>query len=283
MDYKDLPGGFRIPVLGLGTWKIGGGREPDYSKDDEEVEIIKQAILTGYTHIDTAEIYGGGHTEELVGTAITEFNRSKLFLTTKVSKENLRYDDLISAAKSSLERLQTDYIDLYLIHAPNPSIPIKETMNAMDNLISEGLVKYVGVSNFTVSQLKEAQKYSNNKIVVNQIEYSLLTRNKGRYANNKNMESETIPYCQKNDVIVMAERPVERGILLKPRPVIDRLSEKYGKTRAQIVINWLISKKNIVTIPKSTDIEHLKENLGSIGWNLNDEDIKLLDRTNFER
>ncbi|MCK5474330.1 MAG: aldo/keto reductase [Candidatus Aenigmarchaeota archaeon] len=286
MEYKRLDNGFSIPALGLGTWLLGGGIEADYSKDEKNINAIKEAIKLGYLHIDTAESYGCGHTEELVGLAIKDFNRPDLFITTKVTDIHLRYNKLINSAKASLKRLQTDYIDLYFIHAPNPDIPIKETMEAMDYLVEQKIVKFIGVSNFTVEALKEAkeaQKHSDNKIVANQIEYNLLTRNKGRYGNNHSMESATIPYCQENDIIIIAERPLERGILLKPHPVMDKLAEKYNKTKAQIALNWLISKENIATTPMSTNVEHLKENLGAIGWNLSNEDMKLLDETNFER
>ena len=129
---------------------------------------------------------------------------------------------------------------------------------------------------------EEAQKVSKSKIVVNQIEYSLLTRNQGKYGSNNNMELETVPYCQENNIIIMAERPIERGLLLKSHPILDKLEQKYGKTKAQIAINWLISKKNIVTIPKSSNVEHMKENLGALGWKLSNKDVKLLDETNFE-
>jgi len=136
--------------------------------------------------------------------------------------------------------------------------------------------------------MQEAQKHSKNKIVANQIPYNLATRNVNldRNANRVdsciNMESEIIPYCQENDIIIMAYRPIERGFLLKPNSLLDDLSKKYGKTKAQIAINWLVSKKNIVTIPKSTSLDHLKENLSAIGWSLSDDDIKLLDEMKFE-
>jgi len=282
MKYKTLCGDVKIPVLGLGTWKIGGGREADYSQDKESIEAIRAAIKMGYTHIDTAEMYGVGHCEELVGEAIKDFDRGDLFITTKVTKTNLRYDDVIAAAERSLERLQIDYIDLYLIHAPNPEIPIKETMKAMDDLVNQGKVRFIGVSNFSLEDLKEAQKCARNNIVNNQIEYSLLTRNKGKYGHNKSMESDVVPYCQSEGIIVTTERPIERGLLLKPHPVLDKLASKYSKTKAQIAINWLISKKGIITIPKSTDLGHLKENLGALEWRLSDEDMKLLDDTDFE-
>lgn len=281
MLYKTLDDKNYIPVLGLGTWGMGGLMEPDTSKDKEAVIGIKSALEMGYTHIDTAELYGGGHTEELVGQAIKDADRSNLMITSKVWKNNLKYDDLIAACNRSLEKLQTNYIDIYLIHAPNPDIPIEETMSALDYLVDKKIIRNIGLSNFTVEQMIEAQQYSGNKIVVNQILYNLSARNKNYKGSFANMELEIIPYCQENDIIVMAYRPIERGFLLNPHPVLDQLSAKYDKTKAQIAINWLISKKNIITIPKSTRNEHLKENLGAIGWNMTDEDIKLLDRTDF--
>lgn len=274
-------GKLKIPVVGLGTWGIGGFMEADYSKDNESIYAIKEAINMGYSHIDTAEVYGAGHTEELVGEAIKSFDRSKLIITDKVFKINLRYNDLIKSCKNSLKRLQTNYIDIYLIHAPNPEIPLNETMKAMDYLVEQGLARHIGVSNFSVEQMMEAQKYSKNKIVANQIPYNLLSRNKSHTGNWVNMEAEIIPYCQENNIIIMAYRPLERGFLLNPHPVLDELSKKYERTKAQIAINWLISKENVITIPKSTNIEHLKENSDAVGWSMSGEDIRSLDEMEF--
>ncbi|MBI4163412.1 MAG: aldo/keto reductase [Candidatus Aenigmarchaeota archaeon] len=282
MEYKTLAKNFKIPVIGLGTFGIGGFVKTDFSKDEKSIKAIKNAIELGYSHIDTAELYGAGHTEELIGNAIKDLDRSKIIITSKVFKTNLMYDNVIASCKKSLEKLKTNFIDIYLVHAPNPEIPLEETMRALDYLIEQKLVKFIGVSNFSVEQMKDAQKYSRNKIVANQIPYNLATRNKCHISNCLNMESEIIPYCQENDIMIMAYRPIERGFLLKPNPLLDNLSEKYGKTKAQIAINWLVSKKNIITISKSTNIEHLKENLGSIGWSLSQEDKKLLDETRFE-
>ena len=174
-------------MLGLGTWEVGGRMSRDTSRDAEAITAIKKAIELGYTHIDTAEMYGGGHSEELVGLAINDFDRDSLFITTKVLPEHLRYKDVIKSAEGSLKRLKTDYIDLYLIHIPNPKIPIKETMQAMDLLLSQQKIRFIGVSNFSCQQLKEAQGSTENKIVNNQIEYNLLTRRSGMY--NVNIES----------------------------------------------------------------------------------------------
>jgi diketogulonate reductase-like aldo/keto reductase len=281
MEYKTI-GEVKIPVLGLGTWLIGGASEADYSEDEQSVHAIKKAIELGYNHLDTAEYYGNGHCEELIGKAIKDIERQSLFITSKVWETNLKYNDVIKSAKMSLKRLQTNYIDLYLIHSPSATIPIEESMRAFDYLVDQNIIKYIGVSNFKVSQLIEAQKHTKHKIVANQIEYSLLTRNKGKYSGNINMESETIPYCQKNEIIIMAERPIERGIILKSHPLLDGLEKKYYKTKAQIAMNWLTSKKNIITIPKSINENHLKENLGSIGWRLETSDINILDEIQFD-
>jgi diketogulonate reductase-like aldo/keto reductase len=282
MEYKPLNDSVKIPVIGLGTWGIGGFLEKDPTNDEESIRAIRYAIELGYTHIDTAELYAAGHSEELIGEAIKHFDRSKLIITSKVLKTHLKYDDVISACKKSLKRLQVTYIDIYLIHAPNPEIPLAETMKAMDFLVEEKLVRFIGVSNFSVEQMKEAQKYSKNRIVVNQIPYNLITRNKDYIGPCTKMESEIIPYCQKNNIIVIAYRPIERGEILKPHLVLDGLCKKYDKTRAQIALNWLISKKNVIAISKSTVHEQLEENLGAIGWSLSDDDIELLDKTKFE-
>ncbi len=269
-------GDIDIPVLGLGTWEIGGRMSRDTSEDAKGIAAIRKAIELGYTHIDTAEMYGAGHSEELVGLAINNFDRESLFITTKVLPEHLRYNDCIKVAEGSLKRLKTDYIDLYLIHIPNPKIPIKETMRAMDLLVKQKKIRFIGVSNFTIKQLKEAQRCTENKIVNNQIEYNLLTRHSGMY--NVNIESEIIPFCQENEIIITAWKPLVKGILFREKnKLLKELVAKYNKTLAQIAINWLISKKNIITIPKSTNVDHLKENMGALGWKLDKEDMTRLD------
>jgi diketogulonate reductase-like aldo/keto reductase len=283
MEYKELSNGFRIPVVGIGTWGMGGLRQKDTTNDRQDTAAIRAAINLGYTHIDTAEMYGNGHTEELVGEAVKDFDRKKLFLTSKVLSQHLGYEDLILAAKRSIQKLQTRYLDLYLIHAFNPKIPIKETMEALDHLIDKGFVRFIGVSNFSVEQMKTAQKHTSNRIVANELQYNIICRNRGRYT--ENIEKEIIPYCQENDIIVIAWEPLAHGALAKPGfALLDELRVKYGKTQAQIAINWLISKKGVVTIAKSSKLEHLKENLGAIGWKMSEEDTQRLDsyRQNLE-
>ena len=265
-----------LPKVGLGTWAMGGKREADRSHDEEVIEAITYALDIGYTHIDTAELYGVGHCEELVGQAIKGRDRSQLIIATKVTDNHLAYDDVLAAAERSLKRLALDYIDLYYIHAPNPNIPITETMRAFDHLMEQGLIQHIGVSNFTVSQMKEAQAATKHKIVANQIEYSLYARETGKYGGNNHMESEEVPYCQEQDVYVVAERPLERGLLLERNDIMDEMAEKYGKSYAQIAINWLVSQNSVVTIPKAIARDRLKENFEAGTWQMGATDIEKL-------
>lgn len=270
MKTKKLPNGFEIPVLGIGTCLMGGEDygPSDYSNDEKYVKSIQDAIKLGYTHIDTAEIYGGGHTEELVGKAIKDFDRKKLFITTKVSKEHLKYEDVINSAKNSLRRLGTDYIDLYLLHRPNPSIPIKETMKAMNHLIANKIIRYIGVSMFSIEQLQEAQKYSKYPIVTNQLKFSIY----------KKSDIKTANYCRENNIIVTAYKIFGRGMIKSNKiSLISDLSKKYNKTEAQILLKWVISKKNMIAIFKSTSNAHLKENKDIFDFKLTDEEKNKID------
>jgi diketogulonate reductase-like aldo/keto reductase len=271
MKTKKLPNGFELPALAIGTSLMGGEDygPPDYSKDDEYVKAIRDAIKLGYTHIDTAEIYGGGHAEELVGKAIKNFDRKKLFITTKVAKEHLKYSDVIKAAKASLKRLGIGYIDLYLIHRPNRDISIRETMRAMNHLADNKIIRYVGVSGFNVEQIQEAQKYSKHPIVANQLKYNFWA---------KSVDIETIKYCQENDIMVIAYKPFGRGKLKEEKiELLSQISKKYNKTEAQIILNWLISKKNVVALFKSTNTKHLKENKEIFDFKITDEETQKID------
>jgi diketogulonate reductase-like aldo/keto reductase len=274
MPTKKLNNGFEMPVFGFGGWKIGGSRERDPNNDDQaDIGAIKYAIESGITHIDTAEKYAGGFSEKLIGEAIKGYNRSSLFIVSKVRETHLHREDLINAIHQSLERLQTSYLDLYLIHSPDPDVPIEETMSAMDGLVKQGLVKNIGVSNFTVEQVKAAQAVTANKIVTNQVYYNLAFR----LPEHDGM----LKYCQEGDIILTAWRPIDKGLLAqKGTEILDRIAAKYNKTPAQIAINWLISQDNVVTISKMRNKEHIDENLGATGWEMDREDIELL-RTEF--
>lgn len=276
MEYKALITGTKIPVLGLGTWRMGGGLSADHSNDQKYVGAIRYAIKSGLTHIDTAEIYGAGHTEELVGQAIRKFDlpadrqgREKPFITTKISPQHLFLPSQIKrACQNSLSRLQTDYIDLYLIHWPNPLAPMRLVMKTLDGLAQEGKVRYLGVSNFSIKQLQNAQKYTNNRIVTNQVHYSLLHRDP---------EKELLLYCQREDIILTAYSPLEIGELAQGKNgALKSVAKKYRKTPVQVALRWLIEKPNVIAIPKASSPDHIDELLGSLGWKMSPEDQEYL-------
>jgi diketogulonate reductase-like aldo/keto reductase len=266
---KKLKSGFAMPEYGLGTWQMGGRYEVERNNDQSEIAAIKKALDIGITHIDTAEIYGLGHTEELVGEAIKDYDRSKLFVVSKVHGNNLSQEGIIRACEESLKRLRLDYLDLYLMHRYNPAFSLRESVKALDELKAGGLIKEIGVSNFGVEHLAEAQSYTKNKIACNQVHYNLEYR-----------EPEAgglLDYCQKNDVMLIAWRPVSKGELLDNVPaVLQQLCDKYQKTPAQVAINWLVSQSNVVTLSKTSRREHLEENLGALGWYMEESDVELL-------
>jgi len=265
-DLKELgKSGVKVPSIGFGTWGIGGGLTPDYSNDNYFINVIRKAVELGMWHIDTAEMYGDGHTEELVGEAIKVFDREEIFITTKVKGENLSRERLLKAVKGSLERLRVKYIDLYLVHWPNPRVPLKETMKTLEELVDRGLIRFIGVSNFDVKLIEEARTYLSKEDIVNvQNRYSLLHRGD---------EKNVIPYCQREGITYTAYTPLEKGKLAKDK-FLAKIGEKYDKTAAQVALNWIIYQKNLITIPKASNLKHLEENAGAMGWRLDEEDFK---------
>ena len=275
MDYKEITKGEKIAALGLGTWRIGGGEIPDLSKDREEIKTLQYGIEKGMTHIDTAEYYGAGHSEEIVCRAIEPFNRKDLFITTKVWPNHLKYHQVLKSIKASLKRLEVDYVDLFLIHWPNPDVPLSETMKALENCVEDGYTRYIGVSNFSAKLMMKAQSHlKENRLVANQVKYNL---------NSQEPKEQLLPYCIENNAILVAYSPLGKGNLTRPfNKVLDNFTTKYDKTRAQIALNWLISQENVITIPKASNIQHLKENLGSVGWTLSSEDRERLSQSFIE-
>jgi len=251
-----------MPVYGIGTWMIG---ESSF-EFDKDVDAIKKAIELGITHIDTAEVYADGEAEKVIGKAIKKYDRKKLFLVSKVFGNHLEHENLLKSAKQSLERLNTDYLDLYLLHRFNPHVPLQETMSAMDWLYEHKIIKHIGISNYTVKQTIMARKASKYPVVANQLHLNL-----------KNRETEKkglLEYCQKQDMMFIAWRPL-KGVDLN-LPIIETLVKKYNKTPIQVALNWLICQKNVVTLSKTSNIEHLKENLGALSFEMTVEDIEKL-------
>ena len=266
---KTLKSGFSMPVFGLGTWHMGGDFHRDLSNNDAaDSAAIERAIDAGITHIDTAEIYAEGHAEELVGTAIRGRKREDLFLVSKVSWRHAGSDDILRAIEGSLKRLGVSYLDLYLLHKPNPTVPLKETMRAMDLLQEQGLIRNIGVSNFAPERLKRAQQYATHPVVVNQVHYNLKIREPERKG--------LLTYCQQHDVLLAAWRPVQGLEEASTVLLLQKLARKYEKTPMQIALNWLLSQSNVVTLAKMKAAEHLQENLGAIGWQMEVEDIEIL-------
>ena len=267
MQYETLYNGEKIPLLGLGTWAVGGRFSPDRSGDETFVASIRAAIELGYTHMDTAEMYAGGHTEELVGRAVKGFKREDVFITTKVSAQNLGYEDVQQALASSLKRLDMDYVDLYLIHWPSKHIPLEETFKALNEAVARGQVRHLGVSNFELDELQQAQALSDTPIITNQVPYNLSKR---EYVKNG-----VLAYCQDNDILLTAYSPI-KGDILK-NPAVRRIAEQHDAAPAQVALHWLIRQKNVITIPKSTDEGHLRENLGALDLHLSQDDLEQLD------
>lgn len=250
--------GRSVPSLGLGTWKMG----EDRSMDDVSVAALRRGIELGAKMIDTAEIYANGRSEELVGRAIKGFNRDELFIVTKVWTTHARYEDVLKAAKESSKRLGT-HIDLYLLHWPT-SIPICETMRAMEKLVENGLVKHIGLSNFDVKGVEEARAcLKNTDIAAIQNRFSPTYRKD---------YSSVIPYAQKEGMMYMAYTPIEKGALAR-KDLLRKIGLKYGKTPIQVALNWLMCIEPVVPIPKASRIEHVEENVGAMGWRLEKDDF----------
>jgi len=266
----------KIPVLGLGTWGIGGFSSKNVAGDDDDIQALTFGLDLGMQLVDTAEMYASGHSEEVVARAI-ENRRESVFLATKVSPEHFSSEGVLKACDRSLKRLRTEYVDLYQAHWPNPRIPISETMKAMERLVREGKIRFIGVSNFSVEQTQEAREaLSTVDVVSNQVEYSLLDRA---------IESELLPYAEQEQITIIAYSPLARGRIAKGSSresqwsTIDKIATKYEKTRNQIALNWLITKQQVIAIPKSANLPHLKENLGGQGWKMQNEDYDLLNQT----
>lgn len=270
MIYETIHNGERIPKLGFGTWKIGGGSYPDRKLDSASLAALRCALELGYTHFDTAEIYADGHSEELLAQAIREAGskRDSLFITTKVDPGHLQYEQVLRACEGSLQRLKTDYIDLYLIHWPRTGMNLNEAFRALNKLVQDGKVRHLGVSNFSVKLLKQSQEHSETPIITDQVPYSIFDRS---YVRNGVLE-----YCEQNGILLTAYSPVEKG-RLKPSQTLRAIAEAHRATVYQIALAWLIAQPRVITIPMSYNPKHIKENFESVNIMLTEKEIKALD------
>ncbi len=259
MEWKQLGvSSASVPAIGLGTWRYQGGAEP-----------LRAGLDCGACFIDTAEGYGS---EEIVGTVIRG-RRQQVFVASKVSPRNFRRQDLLRAVDSSLRRLGTDYIDLYQLHWPNLKVPMAETMGTMEELADCGKIRFIGVSNFSIRELRKAQTaLSRHPVVSNQVRYSLIDRT---------IETGLLDYCRQHAITIIAFSPLGLNFsnlrAADPEAVLARVARQCGKTEAQVALNWLIAKEGVVAIPKAFTAPHAVENCGSAGWRLPDDARRLLE------
>ncbi|MEM2841715.1 MAG: aldo/keto reductase [Thermoproteota archaeon] len=277
MEYRTFgKSNFKVSAIGMGTYydplSIIAAKFGFHKNKDFKISALKKGIELGINLIDTAEIYG---TEVLVAEAVSDFKRDELFIATKVWPNHLHYHDVLKAAARSIKKLSCSYIDLYQIHWPNPKVPIEETMRAMSKLVDEGKVRYIGVSNFSLEQMITAQgALTKYELISNQVEYNLL---------NRRIEKTLLPYCERENIAIMAYRPLSHGLLSNPKGdlkmVIERIGQRNGgRTPAQVALNWILKKSKLTfPIPRASRPQRVLENLGSVGWYLSDIEMEELE------
>ena len=236
--------GEKIPILGQGTWGIKSRKGKEYYESWKN--SLRRGIELGLTHLDTAEVYGFGTSEKIVGDLISEYNRDDLFITSKLFPMHMSFSTMKKAASKSLKHLGINNFDLYLIHWPSPFTSREKQMKILDLLVKEGKTRYVGVSNFSVEQFKEALSFLNNDLVTNQLHANITIQNH---------ISESLPYYQDNGVTLTAYSPLgHRGysnLKGELRDKLNSIAKTHNATFQQIAIAWLINHKNVISIPKA--------------------------------
>uniref|UniRef100_A0A7J3ZJQ6 Aldo/keto reductase n=1 Tax=Fervidicoccus fontis TaxID=683846 RepID=A0A7J3ZJQ6_9CREN len=252
--------GEKVSAIGLGTWDIR-----DYSKAEE---ALIYAVELGLNLIDTAEMYDAGRAEELVGQVARRVGKDRVFITTKLLPDHFKSrDDAIKAARASLRRLGLEIVDLILIHWPLRYLPIEFQVKNLEAIAEAGLTRYIGVSNFTVKELKAAlESTKKHSIVVNQVKYSVLDRE---------VEKELLPFCVSEGITVQAYTPLERGLVAKNQTLAE-IGRKYNRTPVQVALNYLILHERVVAIPKTEKKPRVKEFKEAMGWRLRPEDVAVL-------
>lgn len=246
-----------IPALGIGTWKLKGS---------QCTEIVQEALHLGYRHIDTADMY---QNHQAIAPAIQRYPREELFITSKIYQHEAAFDQVIPSTERFLEELKTPYLDLLLIHWPDPEKPMMLTLEKMVEAQHKGLIKHIGVSNFSSKQL-ESVSDGQFPILTNQIEmHPYLTQDK------------LYNYCQSKGIIITAYRPLGGGVL-KNDPLIDSIAQKHKRTPSQTILRWLI-QKGTVAIPKSAHPERLRENMETFNFELSDNEMQEIATLNQHR
>lgn len=262
MRTLSLPSGQVMPVLGMGTWRMG---ENPLERQDE-INALRHGLDLGLSLIDTAEMYGEGGAEEVIAQAILN-RRSQVFLVSKVYPHNASSQGAIAACEKSLKRLKTDYLDLYLLHWRGV-IPLTETLEAFQVLQQAGKIRSYGVSNFDVEDLEEVRQLKGGKAIdTNQVLYNLMRRG---------IEWDLLPWCRQRSIPLMAYSPIEQGRILKKR-TLQLIAQQRGVTAAQVAIAWLLHQEKVIVIPKSSRIEHVEENRAASELKLSTEELDTLD------
>lgn len=258
----------RIPVLGQGTWRMG----EDRSQRQSEIAALRLGLDLGMNLIDTAEMYGEGTAEEVVGEAIADRSRAEVFLVSKVYPHNATRRGAVDACTRSLRRLKTEYIDLYLLHWRG-NVPLRETLEAFQFLKDKGSIRDYGVSNFDVADMKEAFALpGGNEIASNQVLYNLAHRG---------IERDLLAWCRDQSIPIMAYSPVGNNPAEQKRMFGNRsikaIAARHDATPAQIALAWLLRHPDMVVIPKASNPEHIRDNRASLDIQLTDTDLEELD------
>lgn len=248
-------GEMAVPAIGFGTWDLRG---------DVGRRAVEIALGAGYRHIDTAQMYGN---EAQVGAAIRESGmaRENLFLTTKIWRTRLVHDEVLKSVDESLDRLGVDYVDLLLIHWPDPAVPLEETLSAMQKAREQGRIRNIGVSNFPPSLLHRALEIA-PEIVCNQVEYHPMLD-----------QSAMLELIRAVGLFLTAYCPLGQGHLLKNRR-LRRIARRHGKTVSQVILRWHLQQPGVVPIPRSSKPDHIRENLDVLGFQLSEDEMRRIHR-----
>jgi diketogulonate reductase-like aldo/keto reductase len=263
MRYLTLRSGQKMPVLGQGTWGFGEAKRDRGAA----VKALQLGLDLGMSLIDTAEMYGEGGAEEIVGEAIAG-RRSEVFIVSKVYPHNASRQGAVAACERSLKRLKIERIDVYLLHWRG-SVPLAETIEAFEALTRAGKIATWGVSNFDAGDMTELWRVADGtKATANQILYNLTRRG---------VEWDLLPWCREHGVPVMAYSPIEQGRMLK-NPALTALAERRGVSAAQLALAWLLRQDGVIVIPKAGRVEHVRENAETLDIELSAEELAALDR-----
>ncbi len=263
MKTVELPKGESVPALGIGTWRYG----EDKSKRADEIATLRLALDLGVTLIDTAEMYGEGRSEELIGEAIAG-RRDEAFLVSKVYPHNASRKGAIAACERSLKRLRTDVLDLYLLHWRG-NVPFVETLEAFTALREAGKIRFYGVSNLDLSDMQALwDEPGGHDVATNQLLYNLARRG---------IEWDLLPWLRDKEIPVMAYSPIEQGRLVRDRQLID-FARRHDMTPSQAALAWLLAQDDVIVIPKTSSPDRLRENVGALEHPLNKEQLAELDR-----